>query len=90
MAYRYADILARTKADPPAFLAECDADYQRRIQRAADVILERMERSPIVLLSGPSGSGKTTSALKLEEELERRGDVYKRQCRRSSRSDPGG
>ncbi len=73
MAYRYADILARTKADPPAFLAECDADYQRRIQRAADVILERMERSPIVLLSGPSGSGKTTSALKLEEELERRG-----------------
>ena len=38
MAYRYADILARTKADPPAFLAECDADYQRRIQRAADVL----------------------------------------------------
>ena len=30
-------------------------------------------RSPIVLLSGPSGSGKTTTALKLEQELERRG-----------------
>ncbi len=29
--------------------------------------------SPIVLLSGPSGSGKTTTALKIEEELERRG-----------------
>ena len=32
-----------------------------------------MDKSPIVLLSGPSGSGKTTTALKLEEELERRG-----------------
>jgi uridine kinase len=32
-----------------------------------------MSASPIVLLSGPSGSGKTTTALKLEEELERRG-----------------
>ena len=29
--------------------------------------------SPIVLLSGPSGSGKTTTAMKLEQELERRG-----------------
>ena len=32
-----------------------------------------MDLSPIVLLSGPSGSGKTTTALKIEEELERRG-----------------
>ena len=32
-----------------------------------------MKESPIVLLSGPSGSGKTTTALKLEQELERRG-----------------
>ena len=33
----------------------------------------RMAESPIVLLSGPSGSGKTTTALKLEQELVRRG-----------------
>ena len=30
-------------------------------------------RSPIVLLSGPSGSGKTTTAMKIAEELQRRG-----------------
>ena len=36
-------------------------------------IIARLPVSPIVLLSGPSGSGKTTTALKLEEELERRG-----------------
>lgn len=29
--------------------------------------------APHVLLSGPSGSGKTTTALKIEEELQRRG-----------------
>jgi uridine kinase len=32
-----------------------------------------MKVSPVVLLSGPSGSGKTTTALKLRQELERRG-----------------
>ena len=73
MAYQLQEILTKTKADPAAFLAECDGAYHKRISRAVDRILERMEISPIVLLSGPSGSGKTTSALKLEEELERRG-----------------
>ena len=73
MAYQLQEILTKTKADPAAFLAECDGAYHKRISRAVDRILERMEVSPIVLLSGPSGSGKTTSALKLEEELERRG-----------------
>ena len=73
MAYELSDILRETKADPAAFLAHCDEAYQKRICQAADTILDRMAQSPIVLLSGPSGSGKTTTALKLEEELERRG-----------------
>ena len=73
MAYALTEIRTRTRHDPAAFLAECDEAYQERIRHAADVIVQRMEKSPIVLLSGPSGSGKTTSALKLEEELERRG-----------------
>ncbi len=73
MAYSLTEIRTRTRHDPAAFLAECDEAYQERIRHAADVIVQRMEKSPIVLLSGPSGSGKTTSALKLEEELERRG-----------------
>lgn len=73
MAYQLQDINARILADTPAFLAECDETYHSRVVHAADKIMERMDASPIVLLSGPSGSGKTTTALKIEEELERRG-----------------
>lgn len=73
MAYQLQEINQRIRADAPAFLAECDRNYHKRVVAAADKIVERMTDSPIVLLSGPSGSGKTTTALKLEEELERRG-----------------
>ena len=55
------------------FLEECDAQYAEKVSQAADAILANLPLSPIVLLSGPSGSGKTTTALKIEEELERRG-----------------
>ena len=44
-----------------------------KVSKAADRIIENMERSPIVLLSGPSGSGKTTTAMKIAEELSKRG-----------------
>ena len=73
MAYQLAEITGGLARDPAGFVAECDHNYQRRLEAAADRILERMKESPIVLLSGPSGSGKTTTALKLEQELERRG-----------------
>ncbi len=73
MAYQLQDINTRVRADAPAFLAECDENYHKRVVEAADKIVERMTASPIVLLSGPSGSGKTTTALKIEEELEKRG-----------------
>lgn len=73
MAYHLSDINAAIRTGVTQFLAECDRHYQGRVDAAADKILERMAQSPIVLLSGPSGSGKTTTALKLEEELERRG-----------------
>lgn len=73
MAYQLKEINDAIRADPAAFLAACDQKYQKRVSEAADKILERLEASPIVLLSGPSGSGKTTTALKLEEELEKRG-----------------
>ena len=73
MAYQLKEINDRILADTPAFLAECDAAYQKRVEEAADKIIARLDTSPIVLLSGPSGSGKTTTALKIEEELERRG-----------------
>ncbi|EDN00550.1 hypothetical protein BACCAP_01316 [Pseudoflavonifractor capillosus ATCC 29799] len=73
MAYSLHEINDRIRADAAGFLAECDENFQRRVVSAADTIAKRAKVSPIVLLSGPSGSGKTTTALKLEEELEKRG-----------------
>ena len=73
MAYQLQEINDRLSADAKGFVEECEHNYQRRIEAAADRIVANMDKSPIVLLSGPSGSGKTTTALKLEEELERRG-----------------
>ena len=71
MAYQLQEINDRLRADAKGFVEECEHNYQRRIEAAADRIVANMDKSPIVLLSGPSGSGKTTTALKLEEELER-------------------
>lgn len=73
MAYDLKDINFRTVADPKGFIEECDAVYAKRVETAADMIIENSRQSPIVLLSGPSGSGKTTTARKISEELERRG-----------------
>ena len=73
MAYQLQEINRRVRTGAAEFLAECDESYAQRVSLAADKILSNLERSPIVLLSGPSGSGKTTTALKLAEELRRRG-----------------
>ena len=73
MAYQLSEIVEKAGRDPAAFLAECDGVYQQRLETAADTIASRLAQSPIVLLSGPSGSGKTTTAMKLEQALERRG-----------------
>lgn len=73
MAYDLKDINFRTVSDPKGFIDECDEVYARRVETAADMIIENSRRSPIVLLSGPSGSGKTTTARKISEALDRRG-----------------
>jgi uridine kinase len=73
MAYQLQEINKRIRSDVKEFLAECDRVYSERVALAADRILSNLDRSPIVLLSGPSGSGKTTTALKIAEELQRRG-----------------
>ena len=73
MAYQLQEINRRIQTDVQEFLAECDDNYAQRVSLAADKILTNLERSPIVLLSGPSGSGKTTTAMKIAEELQRRG-----------------
>ena len=73
MAYQLQEINRRARSDAAEFLAECDENYAQRVSLAADRILSNLEHSPIVLLSGPSGSGKTTTAMKIAEELLRRG-----------------
>ena len=73
MAYQLQEINKRIRADAVEFMAECDQNYAQRVSLAADRILSNLEDSPIVLLSGPSGSGKTTTAMKIAEELQRRG-----------------
>ena len=73
MAYQLQEINKRIQSDVVEFMAECDANYAQRVSLAADKILANLNNSPIVLLSGPSGSGKTTTAMKIAEELQRRG-----------------
>lgn len=73
MAYQLQEINRRIRTDVTEFLAECDQSYADRVSLAADKILGNIERSSIVLMSGPSGSGKTTTAMKIAEELQRRG-----------------
>ena len=71
--YKLSIINRLAKEDPAGFLEACDEVYNDKVRKAADLILENRKQSPIVLLAGPSGSGKTTTAMKIEEELERRG-----------------
>ena len=73
MALQLNDINFKTVSDPKGFVEEGDAQYQAKVAEAAEKIIENKKNSPIVLLSGPSGSGKTTTAMKIAEELNRRG-----------------
>ena len=73
MSYSLTEINYRTISDPKGFLEESDAAYNAKVATAADRIIANLKRSPIVLLSGPSGSGKTTTAMKIADELNRRG-----------------
>ena len=67
------EINYRTVSDPRAFCLECEENYNKTIENAAEKISDNLSKSPIILLSGPSGSGKTTTAMKLSEALERKG-----------------
>ena len=73
MPYFLKELNEAVRSDPAAFAAECDAAYTKKVLTAAEKIAEHRDRSHIILLSGPSGSGKTTTALKVEEQLEKMG-----------------
>ena len=59
--------------DPEGFAMECEADYTKKVNHAAQLIKARFSDSRVVLLSGPSGSGKTTTALRIGTALENTG-----------------
>ena len=73
MVFDLGEINLKTIADPKGFCEECEAEYNKRISRAVEMITNNLTSSPIVLLAGPSGSAKTTTAMKISEELNRRG-----------------
>ena len=73
MNYQLNELNFRTVSDPRGLVEESDALYQAEVKTAAQMILDHRSESPIILLSGPSGAGKTTTAMKISEELERRG-----------------
>jgi uridine kinase len=75
MAFSLKEINEAVRSDPAAFVAECEANHAQKIQDAAQRIADHRSESHIILLSGPSGSGKTTTAMKIEEHLEKAGIV---------------
>ena len=73
MPYSLKELNEAIRSDPKAFADECDAAFAKKVVNAAKKIAEHRSESRVVLLSGPSGSGKTTTALKIEEQLEKMG-----------------
>ena len=73
MAYSLKQLNEGIRSDPQAFVDECDAAFHKKVEPAAQKIAGHRAESRIILLSGPSGSGKTTTALKIEEQLEKMG-----------------
>lgn len=64
-------LISLAAAQPQAFAALCEQDYQTRIHTLAQAVLAR--GCSIVMLSGPSATGKTTSARKLCAALQAAG-----------------
>lgn len=73
MPYSLKEINYAVRTDPKGFVEECDAEFAKKIEKAARKIADNRVNSHIVLLSGPSGSGKTTTAKKIEAKLEELG-----------------
>ncbi len=61
------------KKDTKGFVEKCEKDYYSKLEAIAQNLYEHTSDSPIILLSGPSGSGKTTTALRIEEYLDKMG-----------------
>ena len=67
------EINSALQGDPKGYVAQCDALYQSRVGKAAELIISRLQRSRVALLAGPSSSGKTTTASRLKQALAEHG-----------------
>ena len=70
---KLSEINQQVQKDPQGFVEECEYIYDSEIERAAQMIAERIQISRIVMLAGPSGSGKTTTASRIRECLKTKG-----------------
>jgi uridine kinase len=50
-----------------------EARYEKDVDRAAELILQRSDKLKMVFISGPSSSGKTTTTIKIEQRLKEKG-----------------
>ena len=50
-----------------------EARYEKDVDTAAELILQRAEKLKMVFISGPSSSGKTTTTIKIEQRLKAKG-----------------
>ncbi|MBR2715281.1 MAG: adenylyl-sulfate kinase [Ruminococcus sp.] len=73
MKYYIEDLNYQIENHAEKFIAYCESEYDKTLCEIALDIAKNCESTPVVLISGPSGSGKTTTALKLEEKLDRMG-----------------
>ena len=50
-----------------------EARYEKDVDMAADLILQRSDKLKLVFISGPSSSGKTTTTIKIEQRFKKKG-----------------
>jgi len=50
-----------------------EARYEKDVDTAAEMILQRSNKLKLVFISGPSSSGKTTTTIKVEQRLQKHG-----------------
>ena len=61
------------ESDPAAFVKQVNSEYQFKLHKITESIIQNRSTRPVILLSGPSGSGKTTTALMIEKILDEAG-----------------
>ncbi len=64
--------ICELSGNPEEFVRECNANYHKSVNSAAEKIFENKDVK-IVMLAGPSSSGKTTTALLLSKAIEKLG-----------------